>query len=75
MEGLRYWDLLRIKGLNESASILASNQDGITVKTGGETTSISFSAANMIEKGGLLLKPQAQITLMGTDYLSQNTGW
>lgn len=74
-EGLRYWDLLRIKGLNESASILASNQDGVTVKTGGETTSISFSAANMIEKGGLLLKPQAQITLMGTDYLSQNTGW
>lgn len=74
-EGLRYWDLLRIQGLNAAAATLETNQNGVTVESGGESTTISFSAQDMIEKGGLLLKPANQISLMGTDYLTQNTGW
>lgn len=74
-EGLRYWDLLRMQGLNTAAATLAANQNGTTVQTAGVDATINFSAENMIQKQGLLLKPQNQITLMGTDYLSQNTGW
>lgn len=74
-EGLRYWDLLRTQGLNGAASIIAANQNGTAVTSGGVATTMSFDANNMIKTKGLLLKPQNQITLMGSDYLSQNEGW
>lgn len=74
-EGLRYWDLLRIQGLNAAAATLAANQNGTVVQSGGVDATVSFSAENMVNKQGLLLKPQNQITLMGTDYLTQNAGW
>lgn len=74
-EGLRYWDLLRLQGLNAAAATLAANQNGTSVKTAGVDATVNFSADNMIQKQGLLLKPQNQITLMGTEYLTQNTGW
>lgn len=74
-EGLRYWDLLRIQGLNNAAATLAANQNGTVVQTAGMDATISFSSENMVNKQGLLLKPQNQITLMGTDFLTQNPGW
>jgi len=74
-EGLRYWDLLRVKGLEGAASIIEANQNGQQVTSAGEPTTIHFSASNMINCKGLLLKPDNQVTLMGSDYLSQNTGW
>lgn len=74
-EGLRYWDLLRTKGVEGTAAILEANQNGQQVTSAGEPTTIHFSASNMINCKGLLLKPNNQITLMGSDYLSQNAGW
>lgn len=74
-EGLRYWDLLRMQGLDRAAATIEANQNGTVVKTAGVDATVNFSADNMISKQGLLLKPQNQITLMGTDYLTQNAGW
>lgn len=74
-EGLRYWDLLRYKGVDGTASVLAANQNGVAVKSANTSTTITFSADKMIATQGLLLKPSNQITLMGTDYLTQNAGW
>lgn len=74
-EGLRYWDLLRVKGLEGAANIIQTNQNGANVQSGGVDATVSFTASNMVQKKGLLLKPQNQITLMGTDFLTQNTGW
>lgn len=74
-EGLRYWDLLRTQGLSGAASVIAANQNGTSVTTAGVETTVSFDANNMINTKGLLLKPTNQITLMGSDYLSQNEGW
>lgn len=74
-EGLRYWDLLRYKGVDGTASVLAANQNGVAVKSANTSTIITFSADKMIATQGLLLKPSNQITLMGTDYLTQNAGW
>ncbi|MGM9802605.1 MAG: RagB/SusD family nutrient uptake outer membrane protein [Muribaculaceae bacterium] len=74
-EGLRYWDLLRSKGISGTAQILEENQNGVKVTNGKVEGVITFSASNMIEKQGLMQKPGNQITLMGTDYLKQNQGW
>jgi hypothetical protein len=74
-EGQRYWDLLRVKGLSGAASILASNQSNVSVKDGTASGTVSVSSANVINKGGLCQKPYNQITLMGSDYLTQNSGW
>ena len=74
-EGSRYWDLLRSQGIEGAANTIQKNQNGVTVVSGTVEDVIKFSAPSMIQKAGLLLKPANQITLMGSDYLSQNTGW
>ena len=74
-EGQRYWDLLRVKGLQGAAAILANNQNNTSVMNGAANGTITVSSANIIGKGGLCQKPYNQITMMGTDYLTQNTGW
>ena len=74
-EGCRYWDLLRCQGLEGAANTIQANQNGVNVISGTVGDVIKFSAQSMIQKQGLLLKPANQITLMGSDYLSQNTGW
>ena len=74
-EGSRYWDLLRSQGLEGAANTIQANQNGVTVISGTVEDVIKFSSQSMIQKQGLLLKPANQITLMGSDYLSQNTGW
>ena len=73
-EGIRYWDLLR-QGLSTAASTLVENQDGTDVENGGVAATIEISLADITEKGGLCQKPLNQITLTGTDYITQNTGW
>lgn len=74
-EGCRYWDLLRCQGLEGAANTIQANQNGVNVISGTVGDVIKFSAQSMIQKQGLLLKPANQITLMGSNYLSQNTGW
>lgn len=73
-EGLRYWDLLR-QGINTAASVLVDNQDNTAVTNGGADATVTISESDIIKTQGLMQKPLNQITLTGTDYISQNTGW
>ena len=73
-EGVRYWDMLRFKGLEGTANLLAK-QNGVQVSNGGEAATMNFDSSKFLGTKGLMRKPSAQITLMGTDYLTQNPGW
>lgn len=73
-EGLRYWDLLR-QGTSVAARILVENQNNVTVSTGGIEEKITISESDITNKKGLSQKPTNQIILMGTENLTQNTGW
>jgi hypothetical protein len=73
-EGLRYWDLLR-QGVSTAAKVLVNNQNNISVQNGGVAATVTVSENNIVAKKGLLQKPTNQITLMGSEYLSQNSGW
>ena len=73
-EGIRYWDMLRFKGLEGTANLLAK-QNGVQINNGGESAIMSFDTSKFLGAKGLMRKPSAQITLMGTDYLTQNPGW
>ena len=73
-EGIRYWDMLRFKGLEGTATLLGK-QNGVQISNGGNTAYMSFDTGKFLETKGLMRKPSNQITLMGSDYLSQNPGW
>lgn len=73
-EGIRYWDMLRFKGLEGTAQLLGK-QNGVQIDNGGNTAYMTFDTSKFLGTKGLMRKPSNQITLMGTDYLSQNPGW
>ncbi len=73
-EGIRYWDMLRMKGLEGTAQLLGK-QNGVQISNGGNVAYMSFDTSKFLETKGLMRKPSNQITLMGTDYLTQNPGW
>ncbi len=73
-EGIRYWDMLRMKGLEGTAQLLGK-QNGVQISNGGNAAYMSFDTSKFLETKGLMRKPSNQITLMGTDYLTQNAGW
>lgn len=73
-EGERYWDMLRFKGLQGTAQLLGK-QNGVQINNGGSSTYMSFDTSKFLNTKGLMRKPSNQITLMGTDYLTQNPGW
>ncbi|MFT3740223.1 MAG: RagB/SusD family nutrient uptake outer membrane protein [Breznakibacter sp.] len=72
-EGIRYWDLLR-QGIDVAASTIASNQNGVSVKSGGTDDVMVTSAANITAKKGLQQIPNKQITL-SNGVLTPNAGW
>lgn len=73
-EGIRYWDMLRFKGLEGTAQLLGK-QNGVQISNGGNSAYMSFDTSKFLSTQGLMRKPSNQITLMGTDYLTQNPGW
>lgn len=73
-EGIRYWDMLRMKGLEGTAQLLGK-QNGVQISNGGNAAYMSFDTSKFLGTKGLMRKPSNQITLMGTDYLTQNPGW
>ena len=52
-----------------------AKQNGVQINNGGESAIMSFDTSKFLGAKGLMRKPSAQITLMGTDYLTQNPGW
>ena len=73
-EGERYWDMLRFKGLEGTAQLLGK-QNGVQITNGGNEAYMTFDTSKFLSTKGLMRKPSNQITLMGTDYLTQNPGW
>ena len=69
-EGIRYWDQLR-QGVEQAAKEIAGSWE---VKDGGEKTTVSISAENIIKKRGLIQIPITEIGL-SHGLLKQNPGW
>ena len=69
-EGIRYWDQLR-QGVEQAAREIAGSWE---VKDGGEKTTVSISAENIIKKRGLIQIPITEIGL-SHGLLKQNPGW
>ena len=70
-EGIRYWDLLR-QGINVAAQTIAASS--AKVLDGGQETTVTIKAENIISKRGFQQIPQTQITL-SNNVLKQNAGW
>ena len=70
-EGIRYWDLLR-QGINVAAQTIAASS--AKVLDGGQETTVTIEAENIISKRGFQQIPQTQITL-SNNVLKQNAGW
>ncbi len=69
-EGIRYWDELR-QGLDHAANEIAGSW---TVKDGGENTTVTINADNIVKKRGFIQIPLTEISL-SNGVLKQNTGW
>ena len=76
MEGLRYWDLMRLaEGGDVTAladAIMASNNQ--KVLNGGLDANVTYDRAKILATRGLSQIPQTQITL-SNGLLKQNEGW
>lgn len=69
-EGIRYWDLMR-QGVDSAAVVIAETTQ---VLDGGNETTLSILAQDIIDKKGLQQIPNTQITL-SKGVLVQNPGW
>lgn len=76
MEGLRYWDLMRLANGGEvtalADAIMASNNQ--KVLNGGLDANVTYDRAKILATKGLSQIPQTQITL-SNGLLKQNEGW
>lgn len=70
-EGINYWDLLR-QGIEYAANKLAVQN--VPVLTAGAPAEITINAQDIIDKKGLSMISETQITL-SNGVLKQNPGW
>ena len=70
-EGINYWDLLR-QGIEYAANKLAVQN--VPVLTAGAPAEVTINAQDIIDKKGLSMISETQITL-SNGVLKQNPGW